>query len=394
MAERTREVEERLSDALHERLTQRFVDRRTSVLLKDIGRKGVGEFPVIVDEQGEVTVGSFPIGRLEGFAFEVDPTARHADRKMLLATAERRLGGEYEKRAAALAADTRRSFHACAPSRASRWRCCGAATRWLGSGRARICSARGCSSTGGSTGCPSAAATIVVERLDLWVRHQVERSLGPLRAGRAGGAGAGGAGGGPLDPGDAGRRGRDRRPRGGGQAARRARQGAAAARSPAQDQDRRARPVHARRAQARGAALAHGAPRRRGGRADAGAAARIGGGPPLPADGERRSARPASASAPLGPQMLRVDLVERLARHAHEARAGKPQPVGRRGARHLARPSAAGGGAADARPRLPARRRASRPGSGAAAAPAAASEPRRPRRRRNAFAALAGLKRG
>jgi ATP-dependent RNA helicase SUPV3L1/SUV3 len=30
---------------------------------------------------------------------------------------------------------------------------------------------------------------------------------------------------------------------------------------------------------------------------------------------------------PLGPQMLRVDLVERLARHAHEARGGKPQPV-------------------------------------------------------------------
>ena len=29
----------------------------------------------------------------------------------------------------------------------------------------------------------------------------------------------------------------------------------------------------------------------------------------------------------VGPQMLRVDLVERLARHAHEARAGKKQPV-------------------------------------------------------------------
>ena len=60
MAERTREVEEKLSDALHERLTQRFVDRRTSVLLRDIGRKGAGEFPVIVDEEGEVTVGSYP----------------------------------------------------------------------------------------------------------------------------------------------------------------------------------------------------------------------------------------------------------------------------------------------------------------------------------------------
>ena len=84
-------VEEKLSDALHERLTQRFVDRRTAVLMRDVG-KGAGEFPVLIDDEGEVSVGTYAIGRLNGFAFEVDPTARHADRKMLLATAERRLG--------------------------------------------------------------------------------------------------------------------------------------------------------------------------------------------------------------------------------------------------------------------------------------------------------------
>ena len=39
-AERTRQVEARLSDALHERLTQRFVDRRTAVLVRDIGARG------------------------------------------------------------------------------------------------------------------------------------------------------------------------------------------------------------------------------------------------------------------------------------------------------------------------------------------------------------------
>jgi ATP-dependent RNA helicase SUPV3L1/SUV3 len=106
MAERTRRSRRRLSDALHERLTQRFVDRRTSVLMRDLGKKGIGEFPVIVDEQGEVSVGTYAIGRLQGFSFEVDPTARHADRKMLLAAADRKLAGEYEKRAAALVADT------------------------------------------------------------------------------------------------------------------------------------------------------------------------------------------------------------------------------------------------------------------------------------------------
>ena len=142
MAERTRAVEEKLSDALHERLTQRFVDRRTSVLMRDIGGKGAGEFPVIVDEEGEVTVGSFPIGRMEGFAFEVDPAARHADRKMLLATAERRLGGEYEKRAAALVADTDEHFTLRTEAGAP------VALLWRGHevarlGRARICCRRG-----------------------------------------------------------------------------------------------------------------------------------------------------------------------------------------------------------------------------------------------------------
>jgi ATP-dependent RNA helicase SUPV3L1/SUV3 len=181
MAERTRDVEEKLSDALHERLTQRFVDRRTSVLLRDIGRKGTGEFPVIVDEQGEVTVGSFPIGRMEGFTFEVDPTARHADRKMLLATAERRLGGEYEKRAAALAADTDDHFTLRTdPGQpvAILWR--GHEVGRLGQGK-NLLSPRihidrrldRLSDRGRAT---------VSARLDLWVRHQVERWLAPLRA--------------------------------------------------------------------------------------------------------------------------------------------------------------------------------------------------------------------
>ena len=126
-AERTMAVEEKLSDALHERLTQRFVDRRTAVLMRDVGKKGAGEFPVLVDAEGEVSVGSYAIGRLQGFAFEVDPGAAHADRKMLLATAERRLGHEYEKRAAALVADTTAisRSHAHCRSRSS-----GAAMRW------------------------------------------------------------------------------------------------------------------------------------------------------------------------------------------------------------------------------------------------------------------------
>jgi ATP-dependent RNA helicase SUPV3L1/SUV3 len=101
-AERTREVEARLSDALHERLTQRFVDRRTAVLVRDIGARGADALPVTVAADGEVSVGPEPIGHLSGFDFRVDPSARLADKRLLLAAAERRLGDELERRANAL----------------------------------------------------------------------------------------------------------------------------------------------------------------------------------------------------------------------------------------------------------------------------------------------------
>ncbi len=101
-AERTRAVEGRLSDALHQRLTQRFVDRRTSVLVRDIGAHGADALPVTVAADGEVSVGPEPIGHLSGFDFKVDPTARLADKRLLLAAAERRLGDVLDRRAAAL----------------------------------------------------------------------------------------------------------------------------------------------------------------------------------------------------------------------------------------------------------------------------------------------------
>jgi len=101
-AERTREVEGRLSDALHERLTQRFVDRRTAVLVRDIGARGPDALPVTVAADGEVSVGPDPIGHLAGFEFRVDQSARLADKRLLLAAAERRLGEELDRRAAAL----------------------------------------------------------------------------------------------------------------------------------------------------------------------------------------------------------------------------------------------------------------------------------------------------
>ncbi|WP_299421177.1 helicase-related protein [Sphingomonas bacterium] len=101
-AARTGEVEERLSDALHNSLTQRFVDKRTTMLLRQIG-KDAGALPVVIGEQGEVMVEDHPIGTLAGFTFTVAADARAADKRLLLAAAEKRLGVELARRAKALA---------------------------------------------------------------------------------------------------------------------------------------------------------------------------------------------------------------------------------------------------------------------------------------------------
>ncbi|GGE16019.1 hypothetical protein GCM10011529_23030 [Polymorphobacter glacialis] len=102
-AERTRAVEDRLSDALHTALTQRFVDRRTAVLLKDLKARG-GDQRVEIDPYGAVAVEGEVIGTLDGFRFTADPLARAGEQRLLLAAAERYLVKEMARRAAALVA--------------------------------------------------------------------------------------------------------------------------------------------------------------------------------------------------------------------------------------------------------------------------------------------------
>lgn len=77
----TRAVEDRLSDALHARLTQRFVDRRTSVLLRRLKQKEA--LLAEVNDKGEVTVEGEFVGRLEGFRFLLDQSDPGADAKTL-----------------------------------------------------------------------------------------------------------------------------------------------------------------------------------------------------------------------------------------------------------------------------------------------------------------------
>ncbi|MDY7098839.1 MAG: helicase-related protein [Pseudomonadota bacterium] len=98
MAARARGVEAKLSDALHARLTERFVNRRTTILMKSLGQDA-GALPVTLEADGQMTVEGEAIGRLDGFRFVVDPDATVADRKMLLAAGEKALPGILIQRA-------------------------------------------------------------------------------------------------------------------------------------------------------------------------------------------------------------------------------------------------------------------------------------------------------
>ncbi len=97
--ERTRAIEDRLSDALHERLTQRFVDRRSAALVRLRDRK---QLLCAVEADGGVSVEGQFVGCLEGFRFVPDDAGSGEDRRMLVAAAKRALGSEIAARVARL----------------------------------------------------------------------------------------------------------------------------------------------------------------------------------------------------------------------------------------------------------------------------------------------------
>jgi ATP-dependent RNA helicase SUPV3L1/SUV3 len=99
--ERTRGVEDSLSDALHERLTQRFVDQRAAVLVKRL--RNPDDMLAAVSRDGTVMVEGHGIGRLEGFKFIADNpkqagSSAGAAEKSILQAAKRALGPEIERR--------------------------------------------------------------------------------------------------------------------------------------------------------------------------------------------------------------------------------------------------------------------------------------------------------
>jgi len=105
---RAREVEDRLSDALHESLIERFVDRRTNKLLKGIGADN--HMSATIKDNGEVWADEILIGRLEGLKFTIDESGSEIEAKALEAAAEKVVGPEVDRRLTSLCGGTHAIF--------------------------------------------------------------------------------------------------------------------------------------------------------------------------------------------------------------------------------------------------------------------------------------------
>ena len=99
---RTRAIEDSLSDALHECLTQRFVDRRTSALMK--GMRDKEELNAEIKDDGSINVEQHFVGRLRGFRFTPDAQAEGVHGKAARSAAAHVLSGELSMRARRVAA--------------------------------------------------------------------------------------------------------------------------------------------------------------------------------------------------------------------------------------------------------------------------------------------------
>ena len=100
--QRTKEIEDRLSDVLHERLTQRFIDRRTSVLLRRLAKKE--GLMTNIEAGGEVHVEGEFVGRIEGLNFKPDTASAATEHQALKAASLAAITTEILARAKALAA--------------------------------------------------------------------------------------------------------------------------------------------------------------------------------------------------------------------------------------------------------------------------------------------------
>ena len=107
----TRRIENRLSDALHKKLTQRFIDRRTSVLVK--GLKQRDSLVAEINKNSEIFVEDQLIGKLVGFCFEKDKSASNEESRALRSTAHAVLGPQYQLKSQKLYNSSDEEFSFC-----------------------------------------------------------------------------------------------------------------------------------------------------------------------------------------------------------------------------------------------------------------------------------------
>ena len=105
---RTREIEDALSDALHERLTQRFVDRRTSALMR--GMRDKEALTADIGEDGAIHVENHYVGRLKGLIFSPDAQAEGIHGKAARNAAAQVLAKELSMRARRISAAKNDAF--------------------------------------------------------------------------------------------------------------------------------------------------------------------------------------------------------------------------------------------------------------------------------------------
>jgi len=171
--QRARAIEDRLSDALHDRLTQRFVDRRSAMLAKTLadGR----DLLSAVSRSGEVLVEGAFVGRLEGFRFAPDAVAHGEDARQLMSAARRALRPEIAGRVKRLEAEDDDAAFALDDDGTVRWH--GEAVGRLAAGAAllapRVEPLR-------SDLLEPSGRDRVARRLTAFVEREVARELAPL----------------------------------------------------------------------------------------------------------------------------------------------------------------------------------------------------------------------
>jgi len=168
----TRAVEDRLSDALHERLTERFIDRRTSVLMRRLREKA--QLEPEMSKTGEVIVEGHAIGRLDGFVFVADASSGGSEATALQNAAQKALAGEIAVRATRLAEAPDEQFVLAADG-TIRWT--GAAVGKITAGEEVLRPRMRLIADEHLSGAPREA---VEARLGAWLKSHIEKLLGPL----------------------------------------------------------------------------------------------------------------------------------------------------------------------------------------------------------------------